>query len=822
MVRILKYGVISAFLFIQFAVFSQDPQIDTLIISTKDTVIITPIPLTEINSEVEKLSQRVSNIANKMVPDPKILLIDSQVIVAKILVDKRKQHISDIEEFISIKNIEDLKKEWLAYKEKYNTWKSEVVNRTDWFEKQLDFVHTQNTRWKLTKAALINDKAPAEVIELANLTKKRFKTLEKDLIKNQSNLFVIQNGITELLLDVDKVMSDLNAMLLDLQSQIFIKDSPFLWEVSDTTVVISRLRRELEESMKENVRVISVFFPQNQSNSIAHLLLIISLIIVLFVLKRRVVLLNLPENDKRYENAKYITYHYISTALLIGFLSTSWMYSKIPTSIQQLTILLMLFPTVFLLPLIAKQKFKHLLLVILILFLINEILFFYQLKLVIIRFFLIFENLILTWIIYKIIRYNRKERSLIISRWWKSFIRLSYISIFLLLTSAISNLFGFMNLASLLNKMVISGLLYAIVLSLLVIIINSTILILIRTETFQKSKIIFKYGQLVEKRIIKFIQYFMVYIWIRAILKSSGFISNVYSWIIEALTKERSLGTTSFEIGNLLSFFLVLFITYVLAKSIKLILEEEIYPRINLPRGVPGAISMLTGYLLVAAGIFVSLSAAGVDLGKFSLMAGALSVGIGFGLQNVVYNFISGLILAFERPIQVGDTVEVGILMGTVKHIGVRSSTVRTFDGSEVIVPNGNLISNELVNWSLSDKRRRREVKVGVAYGAHPQDVLDLLAKVADSHDKVLKVPKPLCLFDSFGDFSMNFRLLFWVPLDSGLSIQSEVTMNLYKAIKEAGMEIPYPQHDLHIKSFDPTIQKTVYPKFINTDKKED
>lgn len=822
MLKLFKYGLISTLLFVQTPVFAQNMVSGTLISASGDTVVINPIPITEINLEVEKLSHAVSDISSKMIPDPEILLIDSQVNVAKVLIIERKQHISNIAEIISIKNIEDIKKEWLSYKDKYNGWKTKLVDRTTWFEKQLDFVSVQKYRWKLTKKVFANEKVPFEATKLVNDTYKAINKLEGGLRKNQSHLFAIQNGITELLLDVDEVMSELDKKLLDLQSQIFVKDSPYLWEVRDTTVVTSKFRIELKESIKENMRVVNLFFPKNKTKSIIYLFLILGLITTLSLLKKSIKNLEIPEDDKRYENAKYVAYHYISTAFLIGLLATSWVYSKIPTSIQQLIILLMLFPAIFLLPLIAKERLKKLLFAILILFLINEVLFFYQIRLVFVRFFLIFENLILTWIIYRIIGQNKKERLAIIGQWWKSFIKLSYLSVFLLLASVLSNVFGFMNLASLLNKTVISGMLYAIVLSLMVVIINSTILILIRTEAFQRSKIIFKYGQLAEKRIIKFIQFFMVFIWLRAILKTSGFFSNVNFWLVEFVEKERTIGATSFEISNILSFILVLFITYAIARLVKLILEEEVYPRVNLPRGVPGAISMLTGYLLVGVGVFVSLTAAGIDLGKFSLMAGALSVGIGFGLQNVVYNFISGLILAFERPIQVGDTVEVGVLMGTVKHIGVRSSTVRTFDGSEVIVPNGNLISNELINWSLSDKRRRREVKVAVAFGTHPQEVLDLLAKVADQHDKVLKVPKPLCLFDNFGESSLNFRLLFWVPLDSGLTIQSEVTMSVYKAIEGAGMQIPFPQHDLHIKSFDPTVQKTIYPEFINKDKKED
>ena len=137
----------------------------------------------------------------------------------------------------------------------------------------------------------------------------------------------------------------------------------------------------------------------------------------------------------------------------------------------------------------------------------------------------------------------------------------------------------------------------------------------------------------------------------------------------------------------------------------------------------------------------------GIDLGKFGLLAGAIGVGLGFGLQNIIENFISGIILAFERPIQVGDTIEVDAVFGSVQQIGVRSSTIKTFDGSEVVVPNGSLISNKVTNWTLSDFKRRAKLPVKVAFGSDPHQVIKVLHKVAEEHPDVLGTPAPLATF---------------------------------------------------------------------------
>ena len=190
----------------------------------------------------------------------------------------------------------------------------------------------------------------------------------------------------------------------------------------------------------------------------------------------------------------------------------------------------------------------------------------------------------------------------------------------------------------------------------------------------------------------------------------------------------------------------------------------------------------------------LAISYAGFDLNQISLVIGALGVGIGFGLQNVISNFVSGLILTFERPINVGDTVEVGQLMGNVSSMGLRSSKVKTFDGSEVIVPNSNLVSKEVINWTLSDNQRRLTIPVSVAYGADPHKVLDIMKEVVANHPKVLAFPNLLTLFDGFGDNSLNFRVLFWVNFSESMVVKSEVAMSIFDSLQQAGIEVPITQ----------------------------
>jgi small-conductance mechanosensitive channel len=284
--------------------------------------------------------------------------------------------------------------------------------------------------------------------------------------------------------------------------------------------------------------------------------------------------------------------------------------------------------------------------------------------------------------------------------------------------------------------------------------------------------------------------------------------SDVMRSILDA---SLGVGEIQVSLGDMFAFILTIVLAFGLSRLIRFFLEEEAFPRMQLRRGVGNAIATLLQYTVLLLGFALALSAAGMDFSRVALFAGAFSVGIGFGLQSVVNNFVSGLILLFERPIQIGDMVEVGTLRGEVRRIGARSSTIRTFDGAEVIVPNANLITEPVVNWTLSDRRRRLDLEVGVAYGTDPEAVLELLRGVAEAHSSVLETPNADALFLEFGDSSLNFRLRVWIPrFEEGFTIRSELGVAINAALRDAGIQIPFPQRDLHVRSVESDVIRSL------------
>jgi small-conductance mechanosensitive channel len=300
-------------------------------------------------------------------------------------------------------------------------------------------------------------------------------------------------------------------------------------------------------------------------------------------------------------------------------------------------------------------------------------------------------------------------------------------------------------------------------------------------------------------------QWTAILLWLGATLDLMGMRTWVQNKISAVLNYDIAGGASAITLGGVLGFWAILLIGFALSTSLRFLLREEVLKRAHMKRGIPELISTTLHYLLLLLVFLFAVNTGGVTLNKFTVITGALGVGVGFGLQNIINNFVSGLILQFERPIRVGDVVEIQAgLTGSVTRIGIRSSTVQTFQGAEVIIPNATFISGNVTNWTLSEARRRIELPVGVAYGTDPKLVKELLERPAVQHPDVLTVPPPVVYFKEFGESALNFELQFWVMQESNtVRVKSEVALEAMRLLADAGIEIPFPQRDLHLRGVD-------------------
>jgi small-conductance mechanosensitive channel len=288
-------------------------------------------------------------------------------------------------------------------------------------------------------------------------------------------------------------------------------------------------------------------------------------------------------------------------------------------------------------------------------------------------------------------------------------------------------------------------------------------------------------------------------------LESAGTVLNewwgvAFGWTTYPLF---TVGNVSFSTGSLMKLLLYVVVLAWFSRLLRRLLIRKVFPRFKVETGMAHALGSIASYAVVGLGLLVGLNAAGVNLSTLTVLFGALGVGIGFGLQTIASNFVSGLIILLERPIQVGDRIQVGALNGRVVRINFRATEVLTNDNIAVIVPNSEFITQQVINWSHGGNWIRIRVPVGVAYGSDVEKVQEALLEAAGAVDAMLKDPPPHVRLTGFGDSSINFELLGYTSelLHQRGQFISRVNFAVHASLQRHGIQIPFPQRDLHLRS---------------------
>jgi small-conductance mechanosensitive channel len=275
-----------------------------------------------------------------------------------------------------------------------------------------------------------------------------------------------------------------------------------------------------------------------------------------------------------------------------------------------------------------------------------------------------------------------------------------------------------------------------------------------------------------------------------------GFLFNVFQY------KLFEINRTPVTPSSIVMFVIVVAVFYLFSRLLQKALQNKILTRFRIDKGTQYTLSRVSHYVVMIIGGLLAFQFIGIDLSGLAVIVGLLSVGIGFGLQNVTSNFIAGLILLFERPIKVGDRVTVGHTEGDVIAINMRSTTVRSLDNISIIVPNSEFVSSQVINWSHGDPKVRLIVEVGVSYNSNLDDVIRSLHEVADENQNVLKHPEPDVLLSNFGDSSWNMKLRVWLENpENYYKIHSDINCEIVRKFRQNGIEIPFPHRDLHVRS---------------------
>ncbi|NPA37259.1 MAG: mechanosensitive ion channel [Chlorobi bacterium] len=613
-----------------------------------------------------------------------------------------------------------------------------------------------------------------------------FKELElitNTIISLNENIELIQSkldNLTETLLFTKEP---------SLFAKIFKKD--YQQDNSDSKYSLSDIYSPIVNYIEENLILL-----------IGHLLLFIVLYILLRIIKNRI---NIDKYNKINLDFIHITFKVLSRPLsasfMIALLSAHIIYADSPPIFKTLIFFLLLIPVMIILPAITVKKLN---VYIYGLGLIYMLTLFLRLELVgeITSYLIIISAIfVMLFGIYKFISTNIIREIFFVKVFRHVITLMFYVFAFLLVIAFFSMLIGYYALGVFLFDNTVWSIYRFFLFYAAYVVVGGFVEMFMFSDYARKLNSVTSNIREILSAVNRFLLVVMILLLLNEVFSLFKVDRVVGEFLLSVWTFEIHIGQIVITLGNILTLIITLWVSNVLAKIISTFLEKDVLNRVRLKRGVPRTISILAKYTILTVGFLIAIAAAGMELSNFTIIMGALGVGIGFGLQDIINNFISGLILLFERPIQVGDKVQIDDLWGTVINIGIRSSIIRTFDGSEVIVPNGMLISREVTNWTLSDQKRRLEIEVGVEYGADLKKVLEILINSAQSHPDVMKNPPPAAWFIGFGSSSVDFKLVFWHPsFDGSFDVKSQVAITVFDELEKAGITIPFPQQDLYIK----------------------
>ena len=763
------------------------------------------ISLTNIIQSSEEVKEEIKSTERKLVLDNRIRKIDSLFPEYKtfIITEQRKS-----KNFVrSNPNLEKINKliiRWNGYQTNLKSWRTTVNQSIKRNLRLLELISFNEQTWSLTYENSISEEVPQETLTSIKNNWEDLINIKNKIIDQKNNLLILEAKIYKQKIIANEVIDELIVLKnSETYNLFYLRNDPLLESLFKTPNETEN-KDDFKESFSESISKIAEKIITSEAGIHIYLFLIILVVLLILFLKKTFSKYAFNEADGDLQNAKNLFLnHPLSSIVFTSIFIAYFFFDEKPMLFNDLLITLALITSLYLLKPHIYSRFKKTLYFVILLFILDSIKTYIWFSTAQYRVYLLFQVASIILITYLFTKPYLETRKMKMGRFGLLLLNLTPVIYFLAFISLISNILGYTNLTDITIKIIIESITTVVLFYGTLIIFSGIVIGLIHRHFNMKDTYEDDKKLNVEQKSLKIISILVIIYWCRFFLKMTDLLRPLSTSVSDYLSEPYKLGSISFTFGAILTFLLILILSYFATKFISYLFDEDSSLKfLKLPKGVPAAISLIIRYFILVFGIIMALGALNIDLSKFNLMAGALGLGIGFGLQTVISNFVSGLILVFERPILPGDTVEVNNLLGTVNKIGVRSSSISTFDGAEVIVPNNNLIANDLINWTLSDNVKRIEVLVSAAYSSDPNEVLKILIEVANNNKDVLKSPEVRALFSEFGNSSLNFKLRFWVPYELGLIVKSDISLAIYNKFKEQGIEIPFPQQDIYIKEF--------------------
>lgn len=688
--------------------------------------------------------------------------------------------------------------EWRLDAELLRGWMETTSHRLDALGAARDELTRLEKTWELTAASLKEAGAVDELVDRAGTVIAELDQLDPMLRDETERVLLLQSRISGASLDAEEALDAIAAALREERRTLLQLDGPPIWKGFGSPSESQPLLQQISASYRESMRALRQYADRAGRQITFQVLLFVVLAVVFFRLRRRAGTWPVDERDVL-AFARLVDRPIIG-ALLVAIFSGAWIHPRAPVAFYEISSLLLVVPVVVLMGGVVQRRLRGSLYILAALFTAERLWELTPPGTTLERGLMLALTAVTAVVLWRTLRPPAEVPAIVAGRWLQAITFVARAALGALAIALLSNLVGNLSLARLLTTVVVRAAYGAVVLYAVALILRGGVTLAVASPWLRSFRSVAEHADLIVRRSRTVIHTGAVFLFLIITINATGQWSLMREGIGELLAHRWGIGGVGFSFEMVFIFLGTIYASIVVARILRAVLEDDVYPRVELPRGVAQTVTFVVRYSVIAVGFLLAAAIAGIPLDRLAIVLGAFSVGIGFGLQTVVNNFVSGLILMFERPIQIGDAIEVGGITGRVRSIGVRASRIETNDGAEVVVPNGNLVSNQLINWTLSNRNRRIEIPVTVAASTDPEKVLTILTSAVAGQPSVLAHPAPAALVRGYG-VGLDCSVYFWTSdFDGATTLKSDMTMRVHRALAASGIERPSSVQDVRIK----------------------
>jgi potassium efflux system protein len=671
---------------------------------------------------------------------------------------------------------------WNKLSETLSASARELTGIAKSFDQEIERLDQMQKIWQRTVLSAKQPETPPAVLQRAQSIADSLALAQTTAESGRAKVLTVQTHLSEEEARVQTALASVEQLQGNVLKSLAVRDSAPIWDLGPDFG--KDWAKQLSGTSSSQLTASAAFTRRLPFTFLKHGLVILVIAVGLQWVRRKI--LKSPEKIQDLDRAMPVFELPVSAAFGLSMLIVPSIYPEAPRLIQAIMGAVALIPTVKILRRLLHQNFYPVLNALVVMYFVGQLRVISASLPEFARLVFLAQILGGTLFLFWLIRSSRLksigpetgDRTVLALR------TIAQIGLIVLPTALVADILGYTNLATLVGLVFLKSTFVAAAFYTAMRIIEGLIIVGLQVRPLSSVRGVRLHRVMLQRRICRLLEFLAFWFWLNLTLDFCGLQKPLYSAVGSALNASFALGSLNVSPGRILAFGITVWASFLVSRFLRFMLEEDIYQRFQLARGIPYAISTLLHYIVLLLGFFIALGAVGIDLTKITIVAGAFSVGVGFGLQNIVNNFVSGIILLFERPIKIGDVIEVSGTVGEVQHIGIRASVIRSAEGSEIIVPNGLLISSQVTNWTFSDRRRAVEVSIGVAAGADLQRVTELLKTAAANLPGVAKEPSPQVYIVSFAAGAVGFQIRVWTDqYRDWAQVRSDLSMVLSDAL---------------------------------------